>query len=312
MEAHGIEFYHFHNNSNHIRCQGSISSDELADMIEYYRTNHNIISADIFYQKAMDNKLDKNDVCLTFDDALLSQYEVALPVLNAYNLKGFWFVYTSPLEGIYEKLELYHHFRFYKFDNVDDYYLKFFDIVSAFAFDKYGIKLDDELTGFNANEYKKNSPFYTYNDKKYRYIRDEILKKDKYDAVMDFMMKECGYNSYEHVNELWINKKQIALLSKEGHIIGLHSHTHPTTMSKFNFIDQELEYSKCKKIIEGITNKPVYSVSYPCNSFNADTASIMEELGINIGFTANLHDSYGRLFIPRENHSNIIKEMRAL
>jgi len=38
----------------------------------------------------------------------------------------------------------------------------------------------------------------------------------------------------------------------------------------------------------------------------------MEELGINIGFTANLHDSYGRLFIPRENHSNIIKEMRAL
>lgn len=310
MYPHGIMFHHFHDAGKHIRCQGSIDADDLAEMIEYYGINHNVISADCFFEKVRGKKLAENDVCITFDDALLCQYEIALPVLEAYNLKAFWFLYTSPLEGKYEKLEVYHHFRFLKFNSIDEYYEAFFSFITIFAYDQYGINMKDELLDFNPLEYKKESVFYTYNDRKFRYIRDEILKDEKYNTAMDFMLKEHGYEPSQYANDLWINEPMIKNLDSGGHIVGLHSHTHPTTMSLLNYDEQLSEYYKCQNTIENIIGKPVTAISYPCNSYNEDTLSIMNRLGIEIGFTAFINDSHGNLFLPREDHANIYKEMR--
>ena len=37
---------------------------------------------------------------VTFDDNLKCQYDIALPILDKYSLKAFWFIYTSPLDGV--------------------------------------------------------------------------------------------------------------------------------------------------------------------------------------------------------------------
>lgn len=49
-------------------------------------------------------------------------------------------------------------------------------------------------------------------------------------------------------------------------------------------------------------------MSHPCNSYNNDTLMILKDLGIKIGFRANLaKDVYSNFEIPRVDHSDILK-----
>ena len=50
--------------------------------------------------------------------------------------------------------------------------------------------------------------------------------------------------------DLWMNIENIKKLNEDGHIIGLHSHTHPTMLSKLSKIDQEKEYLKNYKVLK--------------------------------------------------------------
>ena len=49
----------------------------------------NILDANIFYEKLISKKLKDNDLCLTFDDGIKSQIDVALPVLEDLKIKSF-------------------------------------------------------------------------------------------------------------------------------------------------------------------------------------------------------------------------------
>lgn len=308
-EAHGIMFHHFHD-EKHIKCQGSISADDLKALIDYYNKDYNIISASEFYDKAIKSSLGSRDVCLTFDDALLCQYEVALPVLETLGLNAFWFVYTSPFVGVLEKLEIFHHFRFYCFDDIDAFYDAFFSIVDENIYEWMGIPKEHVLDKFDASEYKKNSIFYTYNDKKFRYIRDEILKDKLYVRCMEHMMNQFHYDADKWADKLWMNRDHLLELKSKNHIIGLHSHSHPTSLDKMEYEQQYKEYEQCSEVLKDILGDRPTAVSYPCNSFNDDTTDIMHKLNIQIGFTATRFDSNGIMYIPREDHTNIVREMR--
>lgn len=126
MRPHGVMFHHFHDNHKHVRGQGSISANTLDKMIKYLQIDKEILSADEWMERALNGKLKNNEICLTFDDNLLCQFEVALPVLDKYKIKAFWFVYTSPLLGILEKIEIYRYFRSAHFQNIDNFYNSFF------------------------------------------------------------------------------------------------------------------------------------------------------------------------------------------
>jgi len=93
---HGIMFHHFHDDK-HVNGQGAISAQQLEHIIEHY--GNRLLSANEWFSKAKANCLDERDVCLTFDDALLCQYDIAVPVLEKHNLTAFWFVYSSVLGG---------------------------------------------------------------------------------------------------------------------------------------------------------------------------------------------------------------------
>ena len=78
---HGIMFHHFHDNGIHTKGQGSIDKDDFRNMINFIGRN-NILDADVFFEKSKNNKLKNNEVCLTFDDGIKCQIDVALPVLE--------------------------------------------------------------------------------------------------------------------------------------------------------------------------------------------------------------------------------------
>jgi hypothetical protein len=52
-------------------------------------------------------------------------------------------------------------------------------------------------------------------------------------------------------------------------------------------------------------------MSHPCNSYTADTLSILAELGISLGFRATMRGAAdaSALERPREDHANIMVQM---
>ena len=303
LKAHGIMFHHFHG-KNHIECQGSLSAEKLEEILEFYKEQgYRIISAEEFQDKCIHNKIKENEVVLTFDDALKCQYDIAYPVLQQRGLTAYWFIYTSPICGVLEKLEVYHHFRFSKFRSVEEFYSAFFELISE----------DIDITKYDVDfsKYLPNSPFYTFNDRKFRYIRDQILGEEKFHVYMDQMLRNYNYDPEKYKDVLWMKREEIKVLSETGNVIGLHSHTHPTKIASYTKEEQLQEYALCKKYLEEITGTAIEAVSYPCNSYNEDTEGIMNMLGIQIGFCADMSKPFeNKLFIPREDSANIIRKMK--
>ena len=126
---HGIMFHHFHDDGVHTKGQGSISKDEFYKLINFIGRK-NILNADVFFEKFKQNKLKANEVCLTFDDGVKCQIDVALPVLEDLKIKSFFFVYTSMFEEKPDYLEVFRYFRMNYFNSVDEFYINFYKVVN--------------------------------------------------------------------------------------------------------------------------------------------------------------------------------------
>lgn len=311
---HGIMFHHFHDDDIHKKGQGSISKDEFYKIIKFIGKN-NILDADIFFEKFTKNQLKENDVCFTFDDGIKCQIDIALTLLEDLKIKSFFFPYTSIFGGKPNNLEIYRYFRINYFQNVNDFYNNFFNFVEKNLisfFDK------NEKT---INESKAKFPFYSLEDIKFRLVRDNLLNKDDYEKIMSLMMEKKNFIPKEFYSRLFFSEKDLKKLDKLGHIVGLHSHSHPTLIEKLSYEDQESEYKKSISIISKITSKlsnDIKCMSHPCGSYNEDTLRILKKMNIQLGFKQimsvepekgmlKINNSF--LEIARQDHAEIIKRV---
>jgi peptidoglycan/xylan/chitin deacetylase (PgdA/CDA1 family) len=306
MQNYGLMFHHFYD-AGHPRGQGAISGSELADLINYVGRDK-IIPAKQYLHRAQDGAFTGDEICLTFDDALLCQYDIAFPVLRDMGLTAFWFAYSSVFEGNIEPLEVYRHFRTMHFGSVDEFYDRFFRATEETYPQAYSEKLKD----FVPETYLDSYPFYTRNDRIFRYLRDDVLGVKRYHAVMDEMIEASGLDVSAIANKLWMTNGQLKNLHGQGHVIGLHSYSHPTRLAELPKEEQRREYLKnFDHISTTLGVKPV-TMSHPCNSYSAETFPILEELGIQLGFRANMKAMADRtkFEIPREDHANVMKRMQ--
>ena len=311
---HGIMFHHFHDGSIHTKSQGSIDKDDFYKIINFIGRN-NILDADVFYEKIKNNKIKNNEVCLTFDDALKCQIDIALPVLEELKIKGFFFVYTSVFESKPDNLEFFRYFRTNYFSNVGEFYDNFYKV------------LDKDLKPFfekNRDKIKITKikfPVYSISDIKFRLVRDNFLTKSHYERIMFLMFKEKRFNHLDFSKNLFFQQKDLKNLNSLGHLVGLHSHNHPTLLEKLDYDEQKNEYEKCLFLISTILDKPKNDIKYmshPCGSYNKDTLQILKELGIDLGFKQIMSIETNKLMkkvnnsnleIARQDHANIFKIM---
>ncbi len=306
-KPHGIMFHHFHDETKHPKGQGSISGDQFRKILNYLIENFNLLNAIEWLEKSQNNTLSKNDICITFDDNLLCQFDIALPILEEFKIQAFWFVYTSPILGIKEKIEIYRFFRFDQFKSINDFYDSFNKTIETSEFDKIVKK---GLLNLNINEFLSSFPYYTKEDKIFRFIRDEILGQEKYYKIMDAMIENNNFNVDETALHLWNDESKIKYLHETGHIIGLHSHTHPTSLKSLNYSGQLEEYTTNRNILNSITGSNIFTMSHPCNSYNNDTLKILEEMNVTFGFRANMDDGFSsRLEYPRLDHTLLMNSM---
>jgi len=238
MAPYGVMFHHFHD-SSHPHGQGAISAQELAELIEHIGRNR-ILSAEEWIRRADGGGLSDTDICLTFDDALRCQYDIAFPVLRDMGLTAFWFVYSSVFNGNVEPLEVYRYFRTTKFASINDFYEQFFSAAS----DSFPNEYASALNGFDPDAYLSAFPFYSSNDRIFRYLRDDVLGGDCYHAVMTALMASNGFDTASIAGQLWMVDDHLRVLRDNGHVIGLHSYSHPTRLSALPPEDQGEEYRR--------------------------------------------------------------------
>ena len=311
---HGIMFHHFHDDGIHTKSQGSISKNDFYKMINFIGRN-NILDADIFFEKLKKNKLKENEVCLTFDDGIKGQIDIALPILEELKIKSFFFVYTSMFEDKPDNLEIFRYFRTKYFDSVDNFYDSFYKVLGK----------DLNLFFIDNSEKIKSTkikfPFYSIEDIKFRLVRDIFLTKNQHDETMFSMIKEKQFNYKDFFLKLFFQKDDLIKLDSLGHLIGLHSHSHPTLLEKLNYNEQKNEYEKCLSLFSNILNKSKNEIKYmshPCGSYNNDTLQILNNLGIKLGFKQIMtvepekgmkKINNSSLEIARQDHSGIFKRM---
>ena len=309
---HGIMFHHFHDNAIHTKGQGSISTDDFYRIINFIGKK-NILDANIFFEKYKNNSLKKNEVCITFDDALKCQIDIALPVLEELQIKAFFFVNTSIFENNPDFLEVIRHFRTNYFKSIDDFYSKFYQYINK-----------DLNSFFKHNEkeiiyMKSQFPFYSIEDIKFRLVRDNFINKNLYNNIIIKMMNEKQFTPEDVFSILFFSKNDLRNLNHLGHTIGLHSHNHPTSLEKLEYEDQRNEYEKCLSVISKILNtkkNTIKTMSHPCGSYNDKTLKILKELNIELGFKQIMKTdkrvkkiNNSRFEIAREDHSNILRRI---
>ncbi len=303
----GLMFHHFHDDV-HPEAQGSIDAGTFGKILDHIQKEHRILPAQDWFESAVAGSLTAQDVCITFDDALACQYDVAGPVLAERGLTAFWFVYTSVLEGGIEPLEIFRLFRTTRFSGVEAFYARFFGRIEEDDRDRYR----EARSQFDPEEYLKNAPFYSHDDRWFRYLRDNTLTADEYEAVMFGMMDDASFSIEDARKNLWLTAGRVKDLAKDGHVIGLHSHTHPTTMAKLSPQRQRQEYERNYSALTALLGKRPLTVSHPCNSYSQTTLEILRSLDIEVGFRADSQeiDNRSLLEFSREDHANICRHLR--
>jgi peptidoglycan/xylan/chitin deacetylase (PgdA/CDA1 family) len=138
------------------------------------------------------------------------------------------------------------------------------------------------------------------------------LGNEKYINVMLEIISNKGLDINEAKKNLWMREDELLKIHENGHVIGLHSYSHPTQMSKLTVDEQLKEYQQnLTHLSKVLKTSEITSMSHPCGDYNIDTLSLLKGLGIQIGFRSNMgvKEIKSPLEIPREDHANVFNEM---
>jgi hypothetical protein len=78
-------------------------------------------------------------------------------------------------------------------------------------------------------------------------------------------------------------------------------------------IDEQLyEYRSNFNHLTALLGEPPAAVSHPCNSYDGRTLSILNDLGIRLGFRSDMAPGpFSLLEMPREDHAHLIQKVAA-
>lgn len=298
-----VMFHHFHGRL-HSKSQGSISAKQFILMLNFLKKKYNLLNANKFFEKILNKSIKKNDICLTFDDCLKCQFDIALPILKKKNISAFFFIYSSVFDKKPNYLEIFRDFRYTKFKNVDVFYKEFFKLLEH-KFKNKKKSLDEKFKKNYLAKYK----FYSLNDRKFRFCRDKIISKKNYEEIMIDMMKSKNYDYKKKGNKLFMTIRDLKYLKQNNHLIGLHSNSHPVDIYSLSYKKQYLDYIKNFNFLKKHLSISPKSMSHPFGRYNKNSLKVLKKLGIKIGFLSSPVKSIkSNLEIGRVDHNSFIKK----
>ena len=294
-------FHHFHGRK-FFKSQGSISSKQFDSILLYLKKNYNLLDAHEYLKKIENNEIKKKDVCLTFDDCLKSQYEIAYPVMRKHNITGFFFIYSGAFDRR-NNFEIYREFRNTMYKKIDDFYDDFFSTLENIMPKKF---LEFNLK-FN-KKYLSNYKFYSLNDRKFRFCRDQILSEKNYEKVMSKIMIAKKFNIIKNKKKLFMRLNDLKTLNQRKNIIGLHSDSHPVNIFKLSYVQQLKDYKKNYNFLKKNLGIIPTTMSHPFGRYNINTLRVLKKFGIKLGFLSRKMKYKSTLEIGRIDHTYFLKK----
>ena len=284
----GIMFHHFSSPSIESYARGTLAAKNFQNFIQSMLKKELLRSPLDFVTSIQDRSAPLNEtntrICLTFDDNLKSQLQVAVPILNKFDVKAFFFIYSGPYvnDSTLFEYERYFFARYFSsYQEANEAFIRQF----IYHNNDWTYSALEKLVC--EHEYLSDFTFYTISDRIFRYVRDELLDSVSYRWHVEKLMKNSDFDK-SAVSELLLDAEDLIFLDRQGHTIGIHSHSHPTKMSGLDFEGQLKEYGKSKEVLEKILGKTLTSASYPNGNYNRDSLSVMQKIGIEAAFCSSI------------------------
>jgi peptidoglycan/xylan/chitin deacetylase (PgdA/CDA1 family) len=266
--SQGIHFRYFHG-AAHATRRDSCDERELLELIDATRPLH----ADEWLNRAIAGRLGSDDCCLTFDGNLRCQRDIAVPVLRRAGLRAFWFVSTGTLAGTRDHLEIDRLFEATCFNAAEKFH------------DAFHNALEESSNWALAGTLLEEQCFTTLDRRRrHEFVRDVILGVAQYRELMDQMFAAAGFDAIKASKNLWMTDDDIVALHRDGHVLGLHSHTGPRKLADLNEDAQREEYFENYAYLHNLLDQRPICMSHPEGSYNQITLEILGELGIQVGF----------------------------
>ncbi|HED05471.1 MAG TPA: polysaccharide deacetylase family protein [Ignavibacteria bacterium] len=234
-----------------------ITSDQFESHLKYYRKNFDIISiSEAFYNIRNNIKPKKKTITISFDDGYKNNFNVALTLLEKYNIPTTFFVSSVCTEDMNLRC-------------------LWSDIIAAL---NYFYK--DKVIQLSSYDFKNLF------DKEKRVSITELFKSYTYDE-RERRLKEL-INAYDLdtkiqslPEELWkfMSPEEVIELSQSDIVeIGSHGHLH-YNLGEIEVEKAKEELVKSKKLLESLLNKEVNLIAYPDGSYNDDIKNLSKEAG---------------------------------
>jgi peptidoglycan/xylan/chitin deacetylase (PgdA/CDA1 family) len=84
----------------------------------------------------------------------------------------------------------------------------------------------------------------------------------------------------------FMSGEQLVELQRRGHLIGSHSHTHPTYMGRLSRAELDEEWNRSREVLSGLLGTPVRTASVPGGYLSADVIAAAAAAGYELLFTS--------------------------
>ena len=85
-----------------------------------------------------------------------------------------------------------------------------------------------------------------------------------------------------------MSQESITQLANQGHVVGLHSHSHPTNITRLTTAEKHSEYSVNSEFLTGYLNSAPKCMSHPNGVYDEEILKILREMNIFVGFRDNM------------------------
>lgn len=281
--ALGVMFHRFVPDG-HRSPQGSLTPDGLRRIIGSFRPG-TLVPPEEWLDRQEAGRLEGHR-CLTFDDGLKRQVELALPVLLDLGIPAFWFIPTGVLGDARPRAEVLAH-ALDEFDEPAELLQSFCDI----AEERDGPPDPDGLRRYTEQAMRR-FPFYSDLDCEFRYVRNAMGLNDL-DVTVVEVLHRAGFDADEYAEEVFIDTDGIRRLHESGQTIGLHSHSQPYDIAALPTAVQAEEYRRNGEELVRLVGITPTTVAHPLGSYSDETLEVLRTLGVVCGFRSEATAGFG-------------------
>ena len=232
---------------------------QFEEHIKYFVKNFDVVSLnEAFEIKKNKSSLKRPTITISFDDGYKNNLDIALPILEKYNVKATFFISGVCVENDKNTLMWA--------DIVD--FAKYFSVDNEFSID--GVRFNNFI------EVSTNKSIYDYIKALPKLNRDVFLSKliDKFDI---------DSRKHELNSEIWemMDSDEIIKASKSS-VIDIQSHGYlHYNLGMIDYEDAIMDIKKSKLALDGIIKEPVSMICFPDGSYSKEVIDKILEIGFD-------------------------------